>query len=248
MELDAAGIDGTILVQSLDNYEETLHYLDVAEANDFIRAVVGWVPLADPAACAQGARRAQAAQEVRRHAPSHRLREGPALAAAAHGAGIAREFRKRRTGVRGDHQHRGADGDGARNRAAHAGPQHRDEPLGRPPLPEKGWEPWASQMVRSRGISEHQRQAVGRRRRGVALAVVHGRNPPLLRSLPAALRRAPRHGRKQLAGGADLRQLPGGLERHQGLAVGACRPPSGRRCWAARPSGFTGCARPCLLP
>ena len=72
-ELRAAGIDGTILVQSLDNYDETLHYLDVAEATDFIRAVVGWVPLADPPACAPRARRTQAADEVRRHAASHCL-------------------------------------------------------------------------------------------------------------------------------------------------------------------------------
>jgi len=50
-ELAACGIDGTILVQSLDKYEETLHYLEVGDQHDFIRGVVGWVPLADPSAC-----------------------------------------------------------------------------------------------------------------------------------------------------------------------------------------------------
>ena len=52
-ELRAAGIDGTILVQSLDDYDETIQYLDLADAHDFIAGVVGWVPLADPDACAR---------------------------------------------------------------------------------------------------------------------------------------------------------------------------------------------------
>ena len=55
--------------------------------------------------------------------------------------------------------------------------------LGRPPLPEKGWEPWASQMVQGRGVSRTSREAVGRRRHRVALEVVDRRNPPLLRPL-----------------------------------------------------------------
>ena len=50
-ELRAAGIDGTILVQSLNDYDETIQYLDLADTHDFIRGVVGWIPLTDPAAC-----------------------------------------------------------------------------------------------------------------------------------------------------------------------------------------------------
>lgn len=49
-ELDAAGIDGIVLVQAADNLAETRELLDVAEAADRPARVVGWLPLADPAA------------------------------------------------------------------------------------------------------------------------------------------------------------------------------------------------------
>src|ERR1700754_2688405 len=50
-ELSRAGVDGTVLVQSLNSFEETLEYLDLAIAHEFIRGVVGWVPMADPGEC-----------------------------------------------------------------------------------------------------------------------------------------------------------------------------------------------------
>jgi L-fuconolactonase len=50
-ELRRYGVDGTVLVQSLDDIEETREYLDLARKHDFIRGVVGWVPMLDPAAC-----------------------------------------------------------------------------------------------------------------------------------------------------------------------------------------------------
>src|SRR5262249_4951767 len=49
-ELDACGIDGSVLVQVLHETGETGGYLDVSREFDFVRGVVGWVPLADPAA------------------------------------------------------------------------------------------------------------------------------------------------------------------------------------------------------
>jgi L-fuconolactonase len=47
-ELRRAGVDGTVLVQSLNDLDETREYLDLAREHDFIRAVVGWIPLIDP--------------------------------------------------------------------------------------------------------------------------------------------------------------------------------------------------------
>jgi L-fuconolactonase len=50
-ELAACGIDGTVLVQVLQ-LKETREFLEIARTVDFVRGVVGWVPLADPNATA----------------------------------------------------------------------------------------------------------------------------------------------------------------------------------------------------
>jgi L-fuconolactonase len=52
-ELAAAGVDATVLVQSLNDLDETVEYLDLQREVDYIAGVVGWVPLAEPAACAR---------------------------------------------------------------------------------------------------------------------------------------------------------------------------------------------------
>lgn len=41
--LDAAGIDGTIIVQAAPTEAETRFMLGLAEANDFVKGVVGWI-------------------------------------------------------------------------------------------------------------------------------------------------------------------------------------------------------------
>ncbi|HUT24154.1 MAG TPA: amidohydrolase family protein [Sumerlaeia bacterium] len=46
--IDAAGVDGVVSVQARQNVEETQWLLDMAGEHDFLRGVVGWVPLADP--------------------------------------------------------------------------------------------------------------------------------------------------------------------------------------------------------
>lgn len=48
-EIDAAGMDRTVLVQAQHKLDETRWFLDMAEANEFIAGVVGWVDLTDPA-------------------------------------------------------------------------------------------------------------------------------------------------------------------------------------------------------
>ncbi|MDQ2840945.1 MAG: amidohydrolase family protein [Acidobacteriota bacterium] len=48
-EIHRAGIDGVICVQARQTIEETRWLLQLAAGNDFIKGVVGWVPLIDPA-------------------------------------------------------------------------------------------------------------------------------------------------------------------------------------------------------
>lgn len=52
-QLREAGIDRTILVQAADSFEDTDAMLAQAREHDWIAAVVGWVPLEDPAAAAR---------------------------------------------------------------------------------------------------------------------------------------------------------------------------------------------------
>ncbi len=47
-EIAAAGVDGVVSVQARQTVEETRWLLELAAANDFIRGVVGWVPLVSP--------------------------------------------------------------------------------------------------------------------------------------------------------------------------------------------------------
>lgn len=48
-ELAAAGVDATVLVQTRSSGDETAGFLALAAATPFIRGVVGWVDLTDPA-------------------------------------------------------------------------------------------------------------------------------------------------------------------------------------------------------
>jgi L-fuconolactonase len=148
-ELRACGIDGTILVQSLDNYDETLHYLDVADQNDFVRGVVGWLPLADPPACARaldalkgrknfaGMRHLIAYEKDPRWVLQPKVQESLGQLARA---GLAFEA------IPVTEEQTAAVIEAARRLPELAVVLNH---LGRPPLPEKGWEPWASQMVRA---------------------------------------------------------------------------------------------------
>ncbi|MDQ1528722.1 MAG: L-fuconolactonase [Actinomycetota bacterium] len=52
VELAGAGIDRAVLVQADDTERDTRYLLDVADQNDWVAGVVGWVPLADPVVAA----------------------------------------------------------------------------------------------------------------------------------------------------------------------------------------------------
>ena len=47
-QLEEAGVDKTVLVQSANSYEDTASMLVKADYNDWIGAVVGWLNLLDP--------------------------------------------------------------------------------------------------------------------------------------------------------------------------------------------------------
>jgi L-fuconolactonase len=47
-ELEAAGVEATILVQTRSSLDETVEFLATAATTSFVRGVVGWVDLTDP--------------------------------------------------------------------------------------------------------------------------------------------------------------------------------------------------------
>jgi L-fuconolactonase len=47
-QLKAAGVDKTILIQVLNQVDETYEFLDTSREVDYVAGVVGWVPLTDP--------------------------------------------------------------------------------------------------------------------------------------------------------------------------------------------------------
>lgn len=46
--LKAAGVDATVLVQTVPSVDETREFMEIAEATPFVAGVVGWVGLTDP--------------------------------------------------------------------------------------------------------------------------------------------------------------------------------------------------------
>jgi L-fuconolactonase len=63
-EIAAAGVDGVVSVQARQTVEETRWLLELASQHDFIRGVVGWVPLIHPRAGAM----------IEKFAPNPKLR------------------------------------------------------------------------------------------------------------------------------------------------------------------------------
>ncbi|SEH00726.1 L-fuconolactonase [Nonomuraea solani] len=148
-QLAAAGVDRTVLVQSMDSYADTDAMLAQADAHDFVGAVVGWVPLHRPEEAAE------ALERYRRHPRfagiRHLIHDEPDP-----------DWVLRDTVI-----------EGLRSLAA-AGlpfdvvavlPRHLEhvpvlaervpglrmviDHLAKPPIREKGWEPWASLLARA---------------------------------------------------------------------------------------------------
>jgi L-fuconolactonase len=147
-ELKAAGVDGTILIQSLNDGDETLEYLDLARAVPFVRGVVGWIALDEPAAVARRLPQLRdrgplvGIRHLTIFEPDGRWMLEPAvLKSLAHlaDAGLAFEIVAVTSG-----QYE------ALVQVAERLPQLRIviDHLGRPTIPEAGWEPWASLIAR----------------------------------------------------------------------------------------------------
>jgi len=148
-ELQAAGIDGTILVQSLNDLIETIEYLDLADAHDFIKGVVGWVPLDDSAACARALnslmarRRFVGVRHLMNYEPDPAWLLRPAVLESLH------QLADRRLVFEAipvnDRQLESVIAAAQRVPDLAIVLNH----LGRPPVPENGWEPWGTQVTRA---------------------------------------------------------------------------------------------------
>jgi L-fuconolactonase len=149
-ELAACGIDGTVLIQVL-RLEETREFLDIAREVDFVRGVVGWVPLADPAAAAEALEELPARGKL--VGVRHLISNEPDPAWLLQPGVIESLERLAAAGLAFDAiplNERQFDSVLA---VARRIPDLRIviNHLGRPPVPEHGWEPWASQMAQAAG-------------------------------------------------------------------------------------------------
>jgi L-fuconolactonase len=142
-ELERCGIAGSVLVQVAQHTDETAEFLKVARAHPFVRGVVGWVPLADPDACARalkslgdpklvGVRPLMAYEPDPAWLLQDRVMESLRLVSAA---GLAFDAIPINTA-----QLKSVVELGRRLPDLRIVVNH----LGRPPIPEHGWEPWAS--------------------------------------------------------------------------------------------------------
>jgi L-fuconolactonase len=143
------GIDKTILVQSLNDLRETEVYLGLADRVDYVAGVVGWVPLADPKQCAA------ALERFRRNARFVGMRHLIAYEpdpqwllqpAVMESLGM---FAKAGLVFEGIPVN-----DGQFDALLEMTRRLPDlkvalNHMGNPPVPENGWEPWASQIARA---------------------------------------------------------------------------------------------------
>jgi L-fuconolactonase len=158
-ELARCGVKGTVLVQVLHQVGgETEECLDLCEQVDFVRGVVGWLPLADPDATARelqrlrsrggklvGVRHLISYEPDPRWLLQERVIESLKLLAAAKLSFDAIPV------------------NAAQFESVLEVAQRLPElklvinHLGRPPIPEQGWEPWATQIARA---AEHRNVSI----------------------------------------------------------------------------------------
>jgi L-fuconolactonase len=157
-ELARCGIGGTVLVQVLPQADgETAEFLDISREVDFVCGVVGWLPLMDPDATAQALERLRGRGRLLgvRHLISNEpdprwllqatVVESLGLLAAA---GLVFDAIPINAA-----QFESVLEVAERLPALKVVLNH----LGRPPIPERGWEPWATQIARA---AEHRNMTV----------------------------------------------------------------------------------------
>jgi L-fuconolactonase len=156
--LDRCGIKGTVLIQVLHQVGgETEEALDLSREVDFVRGVVGWLPLVDPDAASHALERLRwrgklvGVRHLISNEPDPRwllqdtVMESLRLLAAA--------------GLTFDAIAISAAQFESVLEVARRLPELKIvvNHLGRPPIPEQGWEPWATQIARA---AEHRNMAI----------------------------------------------------------------------------------------
>jgi len=150
--LAECGVEKTILVQSLNDLRETEVYLDLADRVDYVAGVVGWVPLGDPTQCAAALERFAGRRNLVgiRHLIAYEpdpewLLRPPVLESLGllANAGLAFE------GIPVN--------DAQFDSLLEAARRLPDlkvvlNHMGNPPVPENGWEPWATQMAEAAAL------------------------------------------------------------------------------------------------
>src|SRR5450830_919870 len=214
-QLKKAGVDGTILVQVLNEVDETYEFLDMQREIDFVAGVVGWVPLTDPAVSARalesmkprgklvGIRPLIAYEPDPNWLLQPSVRESLGLLAKA-GLVFRSDPGERpsvRSGADGDPRDSGIEGR-AQSSGQSAGAGKRLGAVG--------------DLHRARGrTTKHVDQALGRAGASGQMEMVDQGNSPLCRPRARSVRARPGDGRKQLAGGGARRNLCRSLARPQ---------------------------------
>jgi L-fuconolactonase len=148
-ELKHCGVDGTVLIQVLHDSDETQEFLDLCGKVEFVRGVVGWLPLSDPDATSRAIERLRKRGKlvgvrhlISREGDPHWLLQQPVIESLTVLAAAGIVFDAIPINAA---QFEAVLEAGARLPQLKMVINH----LGRPPIPEQGWEPWASQMARS---------------------------------------------------------------------------------------------------
>lgn len=157
-ELSRCDIKGTILVQVLHQVAgESEECLDLCKEVNFVRGVVGWVPLADPDATSRALERLRSRGKlvgvrhlISNEADPHWLLQDAVIESLKLLAAAGLAFDAIPVNA--------AQFESVLDVAARL-PELKIviNHLGRPPLPERGWEPWATQVARA---AEHRNVAV----------------------------------------------------------------------------------------
>ena len=146
-ELAQCGVDQTILVQLFNNVHETEDLIAIKAKVDYIAGVVGWVPLSDPEQCAAALKQFSGKLVGIRHLIAYEpdpqwLLHQPVLESLALLADANLVFE----GIPvNDAQLEALLAMTARLPNLKVVLNH----MGNPPVPEGGWEPWASQITRA---------------------------------------------------------------------------------------------------
>jgi L-fuconolactonase len=231
-ELKCCGVDGTVLIQVLHDNGETEEFLDLCEKVDFVRGVVGWLPLSDPNATSRaierlrnrgklvGARHLISRESDPRWLLQETVIESLKLLAAA---GVVFDAIPVNAA-----QFESVLDAGERLPELKMVINH----LGRPPIPEQGWEPWATQMARA---AQNSKTAV-KLSIGVDILMRWRWSTEAIRRYSDHVLAlfGPERGRQQLAGNIACGGLRGSLEWHR---FAGDRPVRGRTARRARSNG-----------